>query len=469
MESLTKKLNFRYDNKIFTHISGGTLLALLLLSALFFRERAWFADIAYQTYLMINEGHLQIMVYRFGAGIVQALPLLGIKMGASIETISLLYSISFTLLYLLFFVVTVWVLQNQYFGLVLTGLLSLIVYDGFYWATSEQQQGLAFLPLFFSYVLKFHRLDNMKNWLIVTIGIIAIVYYHPLIFIPFFFISIFLLMSFPARLNHLKYWAMMGLMALALLVKNLAFKNWYDNAKFGNFFTHLKGYWPNYLDLPSHRLFLQDLISVWYWLLILWILVTIWYIRRKQWSKILLVWIFSLGHLFLLHIGDPESSNRFYAEVNYMALMIYVLVPFAFDWLPCFQSKKWVIFLLTGVFLSRLIIIGWHHQPYAQRIQWIKTTLETHPKSEKIFLNTAELPMDILKMTWGTPYESLLITGSNHPDSVQTLFISTDLEQYQKKINSDSIIFSAFRDWPITNMNEQYFRFSPNHQYKVIQ
>ncbi|HRJ16498.1 MAG TPA: hypothetical protein PLI34_15975, partial [Saprospiraceae bacterium] len=48
------------------------LLALLALAAVFFRERALFTDMAFQTVLMSTEGDFQIMVNRFGVVLVQA-------------------------------------------------------------------------------------------------------------------------------------------------------------------------------------------------------------------------------------------------------------------------------------------------------------------------------------------------------------------------------------------------------------
>ena len=88
------------------------MFVLLLLSLLFYRERAWLLDVAFQTFLMIQEKTVQVMVYRFGAAVVQALPLAAIRLEAPLWAVSVLYSAAFPLLYLVFFLVFTKVLRQ---------------------------------------------------------------------------------------------------------------------------------------------------------------------------------------------------------------------------------------------------------------------------------------------------------------------------------------------------------------------
>ena len=55
---------------------------------------------AFQTFLMVKDETVQVMVYRFGAATVQSLPLLGIKLGVPLAVVSWLYSMSFHLHFL---------------------------------------------------------------------------------------------------------------------------------------------------------------------------------------------------------------------------------------------------------------------------------------------------------------------------------------------------------------------------------
>ena len=203
---------YRFTNPSFRILGYLVMGCLLLFSVLFYRERAWLLDVAYQTFLMINEGTVQVMVYRFGAAIVQSLPLLGIKLGAPLWMISLLYSVSFTLFFLLIYHLIVKSCKNDHLGLVLVLVFTLLVHDSFYWTTSEQIQGLAVLLLFYAYLLKDADANGFLHWFLLTVGIIALAYYHPLIFIPFYFLWAFWALSPDKRFWNSKHLIIGGAM-----------------------------------------------------------------------------------------------------------------------------------------------------------------------------------------------------------------------------------------------------------------
>ena len=187
-----KKTSLNIKNEPFARrialLGYAALLGLLFFSILFYQERTLFTDIAFQTFLIINNGGFQVMVNRFGAALAQILPVLAFHLKAPLWSILLCYSISFPLLFLFFYWLIVRVLGNLHLGWALVFLFTLIVYDGFYWPSSEQQQGLAFLLVFFAFVLRFPDLRQWWQMLLAVVGVTTIVFYHPLVFIPFIFL-----------------------------------------------------------------------------------------------------------------------------------------------------------------------------------------------------------------------------------------------------------------------------------------
>ncbi len=184
------------------------MFALLVLAAVFYRERAWLLDIAFQTFLMINEGTVQVMVHRFGSAIVQLLPLAAIRLEAPVAVVSWCYSVSFPLLYLGFYALVVRVFRNDRLGWAIVLLYTLIVFDAFYWATSEQQQGLGAVLVFFAYWLRYPTQDRPWMWVASAVGVVALAYYHPLIFISFYFLWGFFALHLGARLVGRAYWVL---------------------------------------------------------------------------------------------------------------------------------------------------------------------------------------------------------------------------------------------------------------------
>ena len=72
-------VNMNFSTPWMKYLGYFVLGALLIFSIVFYQERTLFVDVAFQTVKMITEGGWQIQVYRFGSGIVHALPLAAIK------------------------------------------------------------------------------------------------------------------------------------------------------------------------------------------------------------------------------------------------------------------------------------------------------------------------------------------------------------------------------------------------------
>lgn len=446
------------------------MIALIILAGLFYRERAWFLDIAYQTFLMVNEGSVQVMVNRFGSAVVQLLPLLAIKVGAPLAMVSFLYSISFPLLFLFFYWLTVKVLKNELLGWAIVFLYTLIVFDAFYWATSEQQQGLGGVLVFFAYWLRFPRQQKGWMWLVSGLGIVILAYYHPLIFISFYFLWAFFGLHLREKILGRAYWWMAGGMAIVIAFKSWIFSNWYDNDKYGTFSANLKSYFPNYFDFPAHTKFLENLPTIWYFFPIFLLVITGFYGYHRKWLKLGLIWLCCLGYIMLLHISAPNATNRFYVEVNYMALTIFVMVPFLFDLAPRIKNI-YLFWLFAGILMLRLTTIAIHHQPFKARWQWIESQLAAAPPAaNRWYLEENEAPMDTLLMSWAIPFESLIISQcSDKIPQVKTLLIQPEIRRFETSLGQDSVFITPFQVYSDEILNRQYFKLIRGKYQPLIQ
>lgn len=448
---------FQFESSAPRRLGYLGMIGLLVLAGVFYRERAWVLDIAFQTFLMINDGTVQVMVNRFGSALVQLLPLSAIKLGAPVEVISFLYSISFPLLFLGFYTITVRVLRNDYLGWSIVLLYTLIVYDAFYWATSEQQQGLGAVLVFFAYWLRYPRQEKPWMWVVTTCSVVALAYYHPLIFISFYFLWAYFGLHFRAKITGWAYWALAGLMALGQGVKSWLSANWYDNAKYSSFSDNLAAYFPNYLDLPAHGKFLHNAVTIWYGFPVLLLIATGFYLYHRHWLKLGLMWLTCFGYLMLLHIGSPESEHRFYVEVNYMALSIFVGVPFLFEIAPRLKSRT-LAYLLGGLILLRLGTIAAHHQPFEARWRWVESAVAAPETGNRFYLIEDQAPMDTLLMSWGIPYESLLISNARTDgQNVRTLLIHPEMKTFEEPLQQDTVFITPFKTYPVRELNTSYF------------
>lgn len=458
-QGLISPEHYQFRHPILKWLGYGSLLLLAVMAAIFYRERSLFIDIAYQTFLMIKDGTVQVQVYRFGSAVVQVLPLLAIKLGLPLKIVLLFYSLSFPLLFLFFYWLIVRIFKNEYLGWVLVFLFTLIVYDAFYWATSEYQQGLAFLLVVFAFILKYPALDSWKQWVLLVPFLVALAYYHPLVFIIFLFLWLFFFLR-NSDLRHWRYWALLGVMFLIVVFKSKFSGNWYDDNKYRIFFDNLITHFPNYLSFESHQKFLQDAVQHWYFLPIFLLIVGVYYIRYREWLKLGWILSFSFGYLMLLHISSPSATYRFYAEVNYMPLSIVLMVPFIFDIVPQIKQKNLVLFLFAGIVALRLLTIGFHHTPYTDRLTWIQTQLDTYTTAEnnRLLFELDAKKTDTLLMTWGVAYESLLLSAMEHPDSARTMVILPKGKRYDEALQAKASFVTELIEYPIEEVDCGYYR-----------
>ena len=467
-------MQYSFENRWIVRICYAVLIVLLGYSIIFYLERTLFTDIAFQSFNLIRTETPKAQVYRFGAALIHLLPWLAIKLSLSLKWVLLFYSVAYPILYLIIFTLIVKVLKNEAMGLALTMLLTFTVYDSFYWPSSELWQGLVMLMLLFAMVLRYPNMEEPWSKIIIWLGVPFVLFYHPLMMFPFLLCWLFFYLREP-KIRHRSYYVILLLFFVSLSAKSIWFTNWYDTAKQGEFFSNLVKFFPNYLQLPSYQKFFSNTLKFYYLFPILFFGMSIFYAVKKQWWKLILLVGFCLGHIFTIHIGSPNAAYRFYIEVSYIPLMLYVGTAFCFDVLfktddtlkvgdtfkvsPTLSTSNIFVFTLVLVFLIRLNTI-WHaHQPFTNRIQWYNNKFAEleNATTNRFILNPNDIPKDTLIMTWGAAYETLLLTSLVHPDSAKTIWITSNLQKAEPYLNQSNYFFGDFTQLPIEELPKRYF------------
>lgn len=449
---------FRFSDRRTPLLSGVVMLLLLVLAGLCWRERTWLLDVAFQTFLMVKDESVQVMVYRFGAATVQSLPLLGIKLGVSLPVVSWLYSVSFHLHFLAFFLLAALAFRREDIALAIAVLYTAMTYDGFYWQTSELQQGLGFLLVSWAALLRYPQPKKWWHWAAWSITLIALAFYHPLVFLPFYFFLLWHWWKPSAGIPRRTItWLGAGMLVI-LLIKQTYFQNWYDLQKTGQFKANLIGDFPNYFSYPAYNRFLENLLPYWWGYALLFIILTGWLAWRRRWWGFGLLISATGGFLLLTAIGDPETLHRFYAEVNYYPLLAFLLVPFI-GWCRQLDEKPrlrpWFSVFFLLFFVGRLLLIYGHGDFYRQRIGYLRqltTSAEALPQ-QRLLIASDQLDMEALLMDWGLPYESLIQSASdgNRPLSL----LPTPLpEERRAECSLDSLFVTPWTSFPLDEVNE---------------
>lgn len=451
------------------------MLILLIMAALFWRERTWCIDVAFQTFLMIKDGTTQVMVYRFGAATVQSLPLLGIKIGLPLAAISWLYSVSFHLHFLAFFLLAGGLFKRRDVALGIAVLYTAFTYDGFYWQTSELQQGLGFLMVSWAALLRYPTLTKWWQYPLWGSTLIALAFYHPLVFMPFYLMLIWLWWKPDFKLEGRKTLLVLGgLMFVILVIKQIWFQNWYDAQKTAQFMGHLTEDFPNYFSYPTYGLFLRDLVVHWWGYGTLLLLVSGWLLRKKQFWGTALLWLATMGFMLLNAIGDPAAEHRFYAEVNYYPLLAFLLVPLIVEVFPLwrrdvgYQSSNagWLnlAFIFWAIFFTaRLGLIAWNSEDYSARVDYLRE-LSAAATDQRQVVDPGKLNQELLKMDWGLPYETL-IQSAIETDRPVTLLPLSDPGTKADQLASDTLFVTPWTEFPLEQVNKRGYWMLPAVPY----
>lgn len=458
---------------------GNIVWALLfVLSFVFYKERAFFMDAGFQLFNLINEQKIQVYHYRFVTAVPQVVPFLLMKMGAPLWALGMGFSATYVLFYFSVWHFLVRYLRCDALGWVLLSLATLMTFDGFYHIQSEFNLGLSLLLLAFGVVLRNARLDAAWQWVVLVPLAVTVGFSHKLSIIFTVFLWVFMWLKIK-ELRHWRYGLVLGIFMVATAIKSAFFTNWYEAAKQQEFAVNLGTYLPKLWAIPSNLVFAERCLQYYYMLPLLLGMVSVFYLRKKEWLKLGLVWSFSLGYLLLYNISDPKSLTRFYSEVSYLPLSIFVAVPLFFDLLPSKNAGRVnanagrvhnpasVVPIIAAVLLLRLATIAWNHSTVAGQYAWIEKQVSR--SGNRFLLPLDQVPMDTVLLDWGVPFTAMHLTTLESPDSAKTLLLLPDFQWFEGEMGREDVFFSPFHKvLKKGDLNQQYYRLQPG-RYELIE
>ncbi len=489
MNKDTHTTQFRFTDRRLPWLGLLTMVALLILAMIFWRERAWMLDISYQTFLMVVHKTVQVQVYRFGAATVQSLPLIGILLEAPLAWVSWLYSIAFNLLFLGFFLGATLGFKREEVGVAIALLYVAMTYDGFYWQTSELQQGLGFLLLCFAALLRFPVLQKWWHYALWGLALIALVFYHPLIFMPFYFFLIWHWWMPQAGIPRRSLALLGGGMFAVMLVKQIWFKNWYDSSKTDQVIANIRDFFPNYFSFPAYGEFFHNLLWYWWGYGVLLLLTLFWLAQTKRWWGIVLLLLASAGFLVLTAIGDPQTPFRFYAEVNYYPLLAFLLVPLLalLRTLPSQMAPPRMGSLATGfvakttlsrfafwglalLITSRLLLIIWNSQTYTARVDYIRSLTKeaSATPTQRFLISPEQIDQATLQMDWGLPYETLLQSSVEGPRPLSLVRLDNPTQR-ASALEAADWYHTPWGSFPLEQVNDNPYWKLSNTAYREFE
>jgi hypothetical protein len=387
---------------------------LFIFSFVFYKERTIFVDIAFHLFHIIRKNDFAIQVYRYGAVVTQIFPLAARRMSLSLNSIMLVYSVGVMLYYIACYTITGAVLKNYKIAVVMLCSQFLFMSRSFYWMQAELQQGLAFMLVVYAWLGNQHLSRPKPVSLVVAFALVVVLnFFHPLLIMPVIFVALFFYINKEEGYD----WRVLTVALLVCIglyfVKKEFFVNKYDEdaAKGFNNFIYT---FPHYFGIASNRKFVTDCMKLFYWIPVAVSAVGVYYLIKRKWLMFIVFASFFSGFLLLVNVTFPHNNEAdFYMENLYLPLGIIISFPLVYHFLPWLHQKKLAIPLVALIIITGAVRIYQMHYFHTTRINWQRTFLDKNI-DKKLLMSNKEVPMDTLKILWGTPYEFWLLSTTEY-------------------------------------------------------
>ena len=459
-------------NKKILIIGSIVYFLLALLSLYYYLERTVFLDISYHLFFIIKDGFYAIQNMRFGAFVTQTFPLLGTKLGLDLESIMKLYSVGFEIYYFLIFALCILWTKSYRFALVMLLFSVLMVTDTFYWIQSEFPQGLAILVLLFSYLYFISTKKNDLNgetsyaqYFIGFLFVISLVFFHPLMLIPFSFFVLFF--YYDGSVNKKLLMFISASFFAIFIFKSIFFRTAYDRTSL-SVLKNIYLLFPNYIFIETNKDFLISAIQDYYFLILGLAGVLFYYFKEGQRMKFLLVAGYFIAYLLLINVSYVACKEPFYIENLHLPLSLFVIVPLVFDFTKTFTARK-IIIALVFVCLIRVIHIGFSNGPYTDRLNYLSSILEETAENEnkKLILKSSDFSMDTLYLPWASPYEFWLLSTISTGET-RSILIMDDPQEMAWTRAAQNKFLTKWGVFDYNELPEKYFPFKDKSSYSFL-
>jgi hypothetical protein len=445
------------------NISVMAMLALLLLSLLYYRERMLFIDAPHILFRIINDGKLQITEHRYGSFITQLFPLLSVKAGLSLRATMMLYSASFYLFFLGTGLAMLMGFRQYGMAILLCLYLTLFTSDTFFWPNNEVHQGIAWLFIAMASVF---CLATKKKTILTAAAFTGLFFLalwtHPLVMFPALYLWLFFWSSdirWPfTRVQSIMYSII--LLALSFVKLNYGMHHGYDSGKIEMVTQFSPRKIIGVFSSPQFRFLVKSCITNYWLLVVISVAGLITLIRERKFLLLGLTISFASGYLILICITYWDATQaRFYIESEYMPLSVICAAPFVYFTLPRMPIKIVTITLIL-IFSVRLGYIINSAPLFTKRIALVEGVLDKMKTKglDKIIIRDDNKGVDeALLMNWGAPVESVILSQLRNEVPQRTFIFLDTAQLHSFNTTSSDTLLGSFEKRSARQINGKYF------------
>jgi hypothetical protein len=214
-------------------------------------------------------------------------------------------------------------------------------------------------------------------------------------------------------------------------------------------------YFPHYKGLQSNKNLLKYILHDYYFIPILYLLITYYYFKQKNILKFSLLTLSLIAYTFIVNITYPNGADEFYLENQYMQVGLFISLAFVYEIYHHEKITYSIYILFSIISILGLYRIYDTHKIYESRNHWYRKTI-AQLGDKKTIIPGNKIPMDTVIMTWAASYEFWLISTieKNNTSSI-------NIEEYEGEYDTSLYLKNALivkrKDFNYNKLNPTYF------------
>jgi hypothetical protein len=456
---------------LFLHL----IFAGLFIMAFFFSEERLYADAGYYLSRVINGRGFWIEHNRLILFFSQILPWLAVLARLPLKAVIILYSLGHVLYFYLLALIAFYLLRDRYAALALILVQITGISQSYFTPQFEMYYGIGLLILFSALLAKMSSRDLPRSTVNITLLLILgalVITSHPVNQYLFLFVVVWDIIRNKRKIDNLHI-LLVSLLILGFIYKWFTFSP-YEQGKVG-LLLHFRAH-KHYLQLRNLHYLLGLVIYLirYYWDAGLLFLITlIVFIKSKEYSRMILILIFTGAYLLVVNITYNGLGSGRYMEQVYFPIVFLVLWPYIDGVL---RKPGTVIRAVTLVLMSLILVIrpagivkAGHH--FSERMAQIKgmVAFSRQMPGDRFYIGHATLNEGTVDFGWSLPVESMLLSAERNSQRAVSVVTQEDMEGAEKirQPGPGQFIFTRWEVDDNSYLNVRYFKLTPC-EYKPL-
>jgi len=425
---VNKQLEQRSFERALGWIGHVFFFLLLVLSLLYYKERLLHFDAANYTFQLLYFEDFYIGHDRWISAPTQLLPLLAIKLGASLQTVLQIYSASFILFYYTIFLAIVYVFKQPKVGVFLALALCLTMRYKFYGPVGEVILSIGSVALLLAWLWRGDVLAYLSaGWNYVISGLLVLVLIltgHPFAALSLLFVLGFYWIS-ERKWWDKEFWMMTGVAVILLGRKYLSLQKegsyeagQMDNLQEG---TKMLTQFQDYYVFDRIVYFFDTEYAFPFAIFVVSLLVLLY---QKRWLLVGFLLLSQVGMLAAIMITFSYLNDPIYILLDgYLShLGVIWALPIVYVFLA--DRKVWSVALLVLLLGFGVERIHQKREFFQKRLGLIEATMNPFLEQghRKVLHHMDHFDWQQLWLPWAIGVETLMYTALKGPDQAATLY-----------------------------------------------